>query len=146
MKLCDGIQELKTYIEDKDKVYPLLSSKQQEAAFCREVDKFQNNLSMEHSNSEIHEMCCIDTANRIQQAEFLQYLNFLSVKEYNLAKKHLHQYFTMMLTSGEESKNIRPFSALCLAAMHTVFQHKGLAMQYLKVLTSLFNSFLKHES
>ena len=123
-----------TYIEDKDKVYPLLSSKQQEAAFCREVEKFQNNLSLDHSNAEVHDMCSSDTTNRIQQAEFLQYLNFLSVKEYNLAKKHLHQYFTMMLTSGEESKNIRPFSALCLAAMHIVFGHKELAMQYLKVL------------
>ena len=131
--LNSSLQDLNTYIDDKDKVFPLLSTKQQEAAFCREVSKFQSNLCLDRSNIEIHEMCNGSNDKRIQQAEFLQYLNYLSVKEYNLAKKHLHQYFTMMLNSGDESKNIRPFSALSLAAMHTMFQHDDLAMQYLKV-------------
>ena len=126
-------QDLKTYIENKDKVFPLISTKQQEAVFCREVAKFQSSLSLDRSNAEIHEMCRGSNEKRIQQAEILQYLNYLSVKEYNLAKKHLHQYFTMMMNSRDEIKNIRPFSALSLAAMHTMFQHNDLAMQYLKV-------------
>ena len=124
---------------NKDTVFPLLSTKQREAAFCREVSKFQSNLSLDRSNAEIHKMCSGSNDKRIQQAEFLQYLNYLSVKEYNLAKKHLHQYFTMMLNSGDESKNIRPFSALSLASMHTMFQHNDIAMQYLKASKSILH-------
>ena len=132
--LSKFLNDMRVYIEKKDTKCPILSVRHQKAYFSTEVRKFQKGIVMSESNIAIHKnICSMANNDKIQQAEYLHYLNYLSIKEYNLAKKHLHQYFTMMLNNCEEEKNIRPFSALNLAAIHSAFGHKEIAMRYLKV-------------